>query len=46
MPSYGKHWRQPLQIFIAEAFFGRIDVNMASIVTTFKDRVMIANKSI
>ena len=32
--------------FIAEAFFGRRDVNMASTVTTSKDRVIIANKAI
>ena len=46
MPSYGKQWRQPMQKFIAEAFFGRRDVNMTSTVTTSKDRVIIANKSI
>ena len=35
-----------MQKIIAEAFFGRRDVNMASTVTTSKDRVIIANKSI
>ena len=35
-----------MQKFIAEAIFGRRDVNMASTVTTSKDRVIIANKSI
>ena len=33
-PSDGKDRRQPMQKFIAEAFFGRRDVNMASTVTS------------
>ena len=33
-PSDGKDQRQPMQKFIAEAFFGRRDVNMASTVMT------------
>ena len=37
---------QPMQPFIAEAFFVRREVNIASTVTTSKDRVIIANKSI